>query len=54
MVKMTAHPWRAAAVAALSTLLLVALPAADAFEVQEGKLQSISSAGIAEHTATWV
>lgn len=35
--------------AILSTLLLVA----HSFEVQDGKLQSVSSAGIAEHTATF-
>jgi hypothetical protein len=48
MVKMHAP----ATLAAFATMLLSALPTAQAFEVQDGKLQSISSAGIAEHTAT--
>ncbi|KAK9898502.1 hypothetical protein P389DRAFT_167021 [Cystobasidium minutum MCA 4210] len=57
MVKLTTpSSWRAGSFAGLALLLSSTshLPAAQAaFEVQDGKLQSISSAGIAEHTATF-
>lgn len=47
--------WRQSLAVLASLAILSSLPAAHAaFEVQDGKLQSISSAGIAEHTATLV